>query len=183
MPGVYRPRKDSFLLKEVVEEQPLAGRRVLDMGTGSGIIAATAAEQGAQVTAVDIDPAAVEHVRDRFSDTDSVTAVTSDLFETVEDVFDLIAFNPPYVPSTPEEQEAERSWAGGEDGRETVDRFIEAAPDFLTPEGTVLLVQSTRNDIGTTRAAFQAAGMDAAVVVREQLHFEELVVLAAEPTA
>ncbi|MDY6761879.1 MAG: HemK2/MTQ2 family protein methyltransferase [Candidatus Nanohaloarchaea archaeon] len=183
MPDVYRPRKDSYLLKEAVEQQELDGKHVLDMGTGSGIIAAAAVEHGAEVTAVDIDPDAVAHVRDRFSGEDRVSVVRSDLFDSVTGTFDIIAFNPPYVPSTEKEQESGQTWAGGEDGRDVVDGFLSAAADYLAPGGNILLLQSTRNDLETTRARFTAEGLEPSVVAREQLHFEELVVFEAVPTA
>ncbi|MDY6769740.1 MAG: HemK2/MTQ2 family protein methyltransferase [Candidatus Nanohaloarchaea archaeon] len=178
---VYRPRKDSFLLKEAVEQRDLDGKRVLDMGTGSGIIAAAAARHGAAVTAADIDPAAVAAARERAADEDvDITAVRSDLFEVVDGDYDIIAFNPPYVPADGGDVDGEaRSWAGGEDGRAVTDRFIEAAPAHLAPGGTVLLLQSTRNDLDRTLSRFEDAGLDAAVEAEEELHFERLVVIAA----
>ncbi|MFB6295188.1 MAG: HemK2/MTQ2 family protein methyltransferase [Candidatus Nanohaloarchaea archaeon] len=183
MPDVYRPRKDSFLLKQVLEQQELDGNHVLDMGTGSGIQAAAAADHGATVTAVDIDPAAVEHARQRFNDVENVDVVQSDLFESVSGTFDVVVFNPPYVPSTDDEQDRERTWAGGVDGRQVVDRFIASVTDYVAPGGTVLLVQSTRNDLDTTLQRFTEHGFDARVAVREQLHFEELAVIEAVHTA
>ncbi|MDY6769305.1 MAG: HemK2/MTQ2 family protein methyltransferase [Candidatus Nanohaloarchaea archaeon] len=175
--GIYRPRKDSYLLKEVLERQELAGKRVLDMGTGSGILAVAAAERGADVTAVDVDPAAVRHVQERATrDGLDIEVVESDLFEAVEGGYDLITFNPPYIPGGGRQGDA---LMGGQDGREVTDRFIATVADHLQPGGRVLLVQSSRNDVETTVDAFQEEGLDADVVEREKLHFEELVVVEA----
>ena len=58
---IYEPREDSFLLAKCVKEQ--VSGKVLDVGTGSGIQAETAVEQGCDVDAVDIDDDAVEHVK------------------------------------------------------------------------------------------------------------------------
>ena len=51
----YEPREDSFLMLEALAEPSLHGLRILDMGTGSGILAAYCARRGANVTASDID--------------------------------------------------------------------------------------------------------------------------------
>ena len=63
--GVYAPQEDSRLLIDVMEKTGLAiGRRVADLCTGSGVVAITAAEQGASaVTAFDICARAVRCAR------------------------------------------------------------------------------------------------------------------------
>ncbi len=52
-------------LARFVLDQPerVRGRRVLDFGTGGGVVALAAARVGAQVSAVDVDPAAIEATR------------------------------------------------------------------------------------------------------------------------
>ncbi len=178
--GVYRPRKDSYLLKEAMERRELDGRRVLDMGTGSGFLALAAAGHGAAVTAVDITPAAVETVAARAEETGhDIEVVRSDLFEEVDGVYDLIVFNPPYVPAEDIGDGVDAAWAGGETGRAVVDRFIAHVAGYLAGDGTVLLLQSSRNDIEATLDRFAAEGLPASVTAREQLHFEELVVVEA----
>jgi methylase of polypeptide subunit release factors len=101
----------------------------------------------------------------------------------VTETYDIIVFNPPYVPSTSEDQEEAASWAGGTDGRAVIDRFIAAAPDYLATDGVILILLSTRNDINAVADACREAGLAVEEVAREQLHFEELVVLAVEHAA
>ncbi|MDY6773765.1 MAG: HemK2/MTQ2 family protein methyltransferase [Candidatus Nanohaloarchaea archaeon] len=177
---VYRPRKDSFLLKEVMEEQDLEGKEVLDMGTGSGILALSAAGRGAETTAVDVNPEALEVIEEKAEERGlEVRVLESDLFDGVEDEFDLIVFNPPYVPGSEEGLEGEEAWNGGEDGRKITDRFVEQVGNYLKEGGKVLMVQSSRNDPEETLEAFTEKGMEAQIVRREKLHFEELVVVEA----
>lgn len=181
MGEVYRPGKDSFLLKEVLEGQELDGKEVLDVGTGSGILALTAARKGAEATAVDINPDAVEEtgVKARQEGVD-IEVFESDLFGSVEGVYDIVVFNPPYVPVSEEDgSAAEKAWVGGEDGRETLDRFIEEVDDHLEVGGKALLVQSSRNDLEETLEAFRREGFDSEVVEEEKLHFESLAVVKA----
>ena len=61
LPDVYNPSDDSFLLLETMEVAP--GQEFLEMGCGTGIVSLHAAKAGANVTAVDVSPAAVDCVR------------------------------------------------------------------------------------------------------------------------
>lgn len=185
MGGVYRPGKDSFLLKEVLEGQELDGKKVLDVGTGSGVLAVAAARNGAEVTAVDINPSAVEEAERKAAENGlEIDARESDLFGSVDELYDIIVFNPPYVPVGEEDGSmAEKAWVGGEGGRELLDRFIAEAGDYLRDGGIVLVVQSSRNGVEQTLESFSEAGMDAEVVAEEKLHFEELAVIKARKSA
>ncbi|MFF8986626.1 methyltransferase domain-containing protein [Streptomyces globisporus] len=61
VPGAYAPQHDTHtLMRAVGRELPRPGRRVLELGTGSGALAIHAARLGAQVTAVDTSRRAVE---------------------------------------------------------------------------------------------------------------------------
>ena len=74
---IYKPREDSFLLQKQVKK--FAEGRVLDMGTGSGVQAITAAESAEYVLAVDVNPEAVECARKK-----GLNVIQSDLFESVK---------------------------------------------------------------------------------------------------
>src|SRR3712207_5033659 len=102
LPGVFRPISDSRFLADVLREQTLPPRATaLDLCTGSGILAITAAMRGArEVTAVDVSRRAVLTVRlnARLNGV-RVRAVRGDLFEAVGDQrFHEVGPNPPYVP-------------------------------------------------------------------------------------
>jgi len=60
---VYKPADDSYLLRDHIRELDLDGKKVLDMGTGSGIIAIEAAKSGAKVVAADINQEAIDFAR------------------------------------------------------------------------------------------------------------------------
>jgi release factor glutamine methyltransferase len=100
LPGVFRPRSDSWMLARALEDEGLpAGARVLDVCTGSGVLAITAAQRGAHATAVDISRRAVlcARLNARLNGV-RVRAVRGDLLAAVGDErFDAIVSNPPYV--------------------------------------------------------------------------------------
>ncbi|MEK6902631.1 MAG: HemK2/MTQ2 family protein methyltransferase, partial [archaeon] len=157
----------------------VSGKKCLDMGSGSGIQTIALLNNGAaSVTCVDVNIHAlaatkkiVEHV---FRDA-TVRYVESNLFEKVdrEERFDVITFNPPYVPSE------EIKWMetdGGKKGRETIDRFLEQFSPFLAPKGTVFLLQTSLNGIQTTEQKLKRMKMNAKIIARKKLSFEELLV-------
>jgi release factor glutamine methyltransferase len=149
MQTVYPPAEDSFMMKEVIENTGLKTEDVLDMGTGSGILAIAAAKKGCSVTAVDINPEAVKRAKEK-AEKENVRMdfIVSDLFEKVKGKFDLIIFNAPYVPTEDSEPKTMESmaWDGGPDGLSTVNRFLSSAKDHLKPDGRILLLVSSNTE-------------------------------------
>jgi release factor glutamine methyltransferase len=177
-PQVYEPAEDTFLLAETVGVRP--GEVALDMGTGTGIIALLMARKARFVLGVDINPFAVELAREnaRINGIKNVEFRVSDLFENVEGRFDVVTFNAPYLPGKPEEP-IDLALVGGETGREVIDRFISEVRDYLNPRGRVYLVQSSITGVEETLRRFRDEGLDARVVARKHVFFEDIVVVQA----
>lgn len=180
--NVYEPAEDSFLFAETLYVK--AGARVLDMGTGSGILGVLAAKEAIEVVAVDVNPYAIRCAKQnaaRNSVHGKTAFLQGDLFTPLNEtaMFDLILFNAPYLPSEKGEEATwlGRAWAGGTAGRQVIDRFISQAPNHLKKEGEILLMQSNLADVEATHRAFEARGMNTAVVTREDLPFFETLVL------
>jgi len=175
----YEPREDSFLMLEALAELSLHGKRILDMGTGSGILAAYCAKKGADVTASDIDVDAVralELTAGRLGI--SIELVVCDLFSRIDGSFDVIVFNPPYLPSRAIH---DRTIDGGERGTETINRFLDELTQHLAKDGLGLLVLSSVNDLDHLTARHADLGFR---VVRERsLFFETLYVLEVRARA
>ena len=124
---------------------------ILDMGTGSGLLALEAASEPrvSHVTAVDVDPAAIQEASRRTSNAETVAEiefVISDMFEALEmRKFDLILFNPPYLASEGEPDEP--SWSGGVEGDEAILRFLGELDKHLEPDGDALMVYSSQSGL------------------------------------
>jgi release factor glutamine methyltransferase len=179
---VYEPAEDSFLIAEQLAIR--ANEHVLDLGTGSGILAVLAAKKDSIVTAVDINPHALACAKHNCSLNNvegKVGFVRGDLLTALNELalFDLILFNAPYLPSE-EDEEATwigRSWAGGANGRQVVDRFIAQVPQHLKLGGRILLLQSTLTGAEETLIAFGAHNLKARVKAKHNLPFFETLIL------
>ncbi|HJO28027.1 MAG: methyltransferase [Candidatus Poseidoniia archaeon] len=148
---VYEPAEDSRLLcatleKAVVRFPELRGC-VLELGTGSGIVALMLASLGATVTATDLNPHAVALARSNAREQDlTIEFLQGDLFEPVGDRrFDAIVCNPPYLPPGGDYDDRWLALAveGGPSGIEFTQRLLVDAPRNLHPKGGVWLVFSS----------------------------------------
>jgi release factor glutamine methyltransferase len=176
-PGVYAPQEDSRLLRQALTGAAVPpGGRVLDVCTGTGIVALSAALLGARdVLAVDASFAAVAAARCNARLHGLAVQVRRGDFATAlaEGPFDLVTANPPYVPSPgpPATRGRARAWDAGEDGRLHVDRLCALAPDLLAPGGTLLMVHSSLCGPLRTLTALRGAGLTAGVVARRTQPF------------
>lgn len=184
--GVYAPQEDSWLLREVLVASGLAeGRRVLDICTGSGILAVEAGRQGArEVLAFDISAAAVAcatHNTER-------AGVRADVrLGSVEQArlagpYGLVLSNPPYVPSErpPEGTGPNRAWDAGTDGRAVLDDLCRHAPGLLAARGSMLLVQSEFAGPERTVRMLHRTGLRARAVAVRTVDFGPVMTAYAE---
>lgn len=177
LPAVYPPSEDSMLLVAAVGDESLAGARVLDLCTGSGVVAVSALRAGAgDVVAVDVSRRAVLAARlNLLASRGRSTVRRGDLFAVVpEGKYDLIVSNPPYVPSrheAPPKRGPARAWDAGHDGRSVVDRICDQAPGRLRPGGRMLLVQSEVADPDRTVDRLERMGLDVAIVARRDVPY------------
>lgn len=118
LPGVFHPGYffSTNLLIRFLSEKELQGKRLLELGAGSGLVGFYAAKNGAEVTVTDINPSAIEGLRlNAQANQLPVTVLQADLLEgiTLSD-FDYVVINPPYYPKNPANM-AEVAFYCGED--------------------------------------------------------------------
>ena len=174
--SVYQPAEDSDLLARTARKRVQAGDTILDVGTGSGYVAATLAEAGAQAVGVDVSPLACREAAD--NGVPVVRGNHVDPFRT--DAFDLVAFNPPYLPTPPEQEWddwMEHALSGGDDGRRLVDPFLETVERVLAPSGEALVLVSSLTDPKAVRAYAAEHGLASEQLASEKHPYEALVVL------
>lgn len=185
-PEVYQPSDDTFLIAERLSVEK--GNRVLDMGTGCGILAVVAAEKARVVVAVDVNPyalrcaalnAELNHMADK------VDVVLSDMFGafSANTEFDLIIFNPPYLPTTEKIRSGDwldRAWNGGRSGREVIDRFLRGMDAHIAKGGRMLMVQSSLSNPEESVKNLREMGFETQIIAEEELFFEKIVAILAK---
>lgn len=176
--GVYQPREDSRLAADVLTDMDVEGKTVLDIGTGCGFLAIIAARDGASVDAVDINDRALQAARENAERNNvQLTVYQSDLFSQVNGTYDLILFNAPYLPDDREGDKEQLAWAGGEDGRELIDTVLSESSNYLRDSGRLLIVQSSVTGIEATRSKMRENGLEPAIRDRENVPWEQLLVV------
>ena len=177
MPTVYEPAEDSRLLAETAADEFDAGESVLEVGVGSGYVAAAVRDEtGARVVGSDINPDACEAARDA-----GVAAVRANLLDPFADGrFDAVLFNPPYLPTPPDREwddPLEHALSGGPDGRRLVRPFLDSVGRVLRPGGRAFLLVSSLTDVEAVTELAAAAGLTVAERAEKSFPFERLVVL------
>lgn len=190
-PAVLIPRWDTEVLVEEALRlmKPLPQPRILDLGTGSGVIAVALAYYlpGATVVAVDISAEALQIAREnarRHGVADKISFRQGDLFAPLVDgeCFDLVAANPPYLTAAEMDalpfdvrKEPVLALAGGEDGLDFYRRIALGVRNYLAPEGHLLLEIGWQQ--GAAVSALLAAQGIAPVKILRDLEERERVVV------
>ena len=148
--NVLDPRGDTETLIDYVIEKPV--KTVLELGTGSGVIAVTlaCAWKEVQVTAVDISEDALLLAQinaEKFNVENKIQFLKSDWFENVEGIFDMIISNPPYIGWVEQDKisaevkkyDPEIALFAGYDGFDAYKKIIPSLSKFLNQDGLVVL--------------------------------------------
>lgn len=183
---VYEPAEDSFLLADAALEEAEPGMRILEIGAGSGFVSAVlkANVKGIRILATEINPHAA-----RCAKANEVEVIRTDLFRGLKPgsqkaSFDLILFNPPYLPTSEEEKVPgwlNYAFDGGTSGRETLDRFLSEVRNYLKPGGKVLILISSITGLESVKEKMEKLGFEVEVIRRKKISFEELMVVRGKP--
>lgn len=172
---VYSPAEDTFLLLRVAQDEIHPADRVLEVGTGSGVIAAALGKLAFFVVATDINPHATAQVHAQ-----GIDVVRADLCNGLKGTFDLVIFNPPYLPTQPHERIGdwlEYALDGGLSGRDVIERFSADVRDVLAPAGRILLLISSLTGLQEVSGLFFSQGYFVSVMDEQRVEDEILYVL------
>ncbi|KAA0004789.1 MAG: methyltransferase [Thermoplasmata archaeon] len=142
--SVYEPAEDSYLLIEAIDLKDLKNcKKALDMGCGTGIIALHLAKY-CPVVAADVNEMAVKNTMHNAKLNGIELEVRkSDLFSSINEKFDIITFNPPYLPTEGEDI----AWNGGKGGIDVMNKFFEDAWKYLNRDGKIYFIASSLSNI------------------------------------
>ena len=179
--NVYVPAEDSYLLAENLEVEN--GKSVLEIGTGSGIVAMYASKLTDKVTATDINFDAIQLAESNFkaNNIDNVELLFGNLFEPVKDrKFDVILFNTPYLPTEEGEvieDNLNYAFDGGLNGRKVIDLFLNEVKNHLNDGGIVQLIQSSLSDNDETLNKLDELGFISEIAKKEHYFFVDIVLI------
>jgi release factor glutamine methyltransferase len=169
-PGVFVPRRRTELLVQLAAELVRPSSVVVELCCGSAAVAlALSAFDPAELYALDLDPVAVRCAKQNLAATNA-EVLQGDLYRplpaSVRGRVDVLVANAPYVPTEaialmpPEARDHEPRLAldGGPDGLDVQRRIIAEAPEWLAPQG-VLLIETGRAQAPVTAAAMESAGL------------------------
>jgi release factor glutamine methyltransferase len=173
--SIYQPAEDSFLMSRILKEQipkmieENPNLKFLEIGAGSGIHLQTALSLGVKkenIFSSDIDKKSVSHCSLL-----GFNCIHSDLFEDIKGKYDIIIFNPPYLPADAKEPKSSRlATTGGKTGNEIIFRFLKNAREFLNLNGKIFLITSSLSKM----VDFSSLGYNAREIGCENLFFERL---------
>jgi len=199
---VYEPMEDSFLLAKHVKKH--SNGFVLDVGTGSGIQAIAASEKAKLIIGIDISRDAIKLAKENAfkQNVKNICFFESSLFDSFKKIqakkqfknnflknlnnkkihnflekkilFDLIIFNPPYLPQ--DKGISDKSIYGGKKGHETLERFLSQTGYYLKENGKILIVFSSLTKKEKVDELLQNHCFKLKQVDEEKLFFETLFV-------
>jgi release factor glutamine methyltransferase len=177
--GVGPASPYSLLLAENIPD--LTGKTVVDLGTGSGIIAIIAALQGAKMVylldtydkaiSLALDNGERNGVAGRLVHLPIGTAMLP--LPDGEKV-DVILCNPAQLPS-PQQEQTNSPFRAGPDGRSMIDPLIREAPGKLKPFGQLLMVHNSLANLPKSLDALESAGLKPSIVAERSIPFHPFV--------
>lgn len=183
-PDVYDPAEDTFLLLDSIDVEQ--GLSVFEIGTGCGIIAIYCASKGANVVCSDINPYAVELARKNYEMNKHLIpgrfeVRLGDLFSVLKghEIFDLIIFNPPYLPTKKDQLVGgffDKAVDGGINGLTTIERFIKDVRKYLKRDGRAIFICSSLSNIKRIEKMIGISSLSYSIVNEKRFNDETLYV-------
>lgn len=201
---VYKPSDDSYLIidyfKKNVNLHNFDGinisdiHNILDLGTGTGIIAlliqiikANNPNFNPKIYASDILKEAIEtaKINEKLNNFEGeIIFIQSNLFESFLDYhkksFDIIVFNPPYLPSSDliekNKSSVDYSWNGGVNGYNIFLDFLDQAKSFLkNKDGYIYYISSSRTNLKKLDEYIEQRGFKNKILDKKHVFFEDIV--------
>lgn len=149
-PGVFYPGFviiSTRIFLQFIDTLNIRGKSILELGAGSGVLSVFAASKGAIVTASEINPLAVNNIRENAHINNArISVIQSDLFEKIpQSEFDYILIAPPYYPRDPKDY-AQMAWFCGQNFEYFV-RLFKELNQYYHPSIQIFMILSEDCDL------------------------------------
>lgn len=173
---IYEPSDDSYLLEETLKKylrNKSKNIKILDMGSGSGIQAISCKNLGfVNILTSDINLESLKHLKSL-----GLKTIKSNLFSNIKGKFNLIIFNPPYLPEDKNEPRDSRiNTTAGKKGYEIIIRFLKQTRSHLTKKAQIILLFSSLSKPEIILDEAQKLNYNYKLLNKKKLFFEELYV-------
>ncbi|RLG87505.1 MAG: methyltransferase [Thermoprotei archaeon] len=180
---VYLPSDDTYLLIDAVLSDlrgSLSGVKALEIGSGSGLVSLVLAHYGAEVISIDISPHAVYNtlinsLMNRLNAIDVIQGHGTSMIRSSR-LFDLIVFNPPYLPCEDSDDWLDISWCGGRGGVDVLCGVVEGLSKLLKCGGYLYVVLSSLGDVGRALNELHRVGFRCVLKSLKHIFFEDIAV-------
>ena len=178
---VYNPSDDSYLLADNLTVKK--GDFVLEIGTGCGLLSNIAAMKGARVISLDISPHAINCAKynsELNNLNDEIDLIIGDLFSPFKNTlkFDLIIFNPPYLPDDNKNDDIiVKAWSGGQTGNEIILKFLENLQHYMRLETLTQIIISSLSDTEKIYDKIKELSFNFKIIAEEKHFFEKIILL------
>ncbi len=176
--GIYLPSDDTYLLIETLKKESFKFKNCfLEVGPGSGVITFEFYNLFNNLTVLDIDIKVINYlnkIKKKYV-LEKLEIIQSDLFSKIKNKkFDVIVFNPPYVPS---ETIDVFSTDGGKEGSEIIFKFINDLKSFLNKEGVCYLLVTSHNNLKKIYQIILKNNLKYEIINQKNIFFEKLIIL------
>lgn len=175
--GVYPPSDDTFLVLDNLKLD--GGELVLDIGTGTGVLAIKCALMGCYAVGIDINRVAIKNAQFNAKTNNverSTSFLCSDATSALRDncEFDVVIMNPPYLPSTGIPSIDDPSWNGGLNGTSLIQKVVKEVHRVLSRNGKLYFVVSSLSKYDDVFSYLRSMNLQPVIVAEKKLWFEEL---------
>jgi len=166
---MYHPSEDTFLLIRGLEGASSLGM-VLEIGVGSGKVAEVLGERADMYVGCDISLSTlIQIIHSTFSRTELVCCDSANCF--INNHFDTIVFNPPYLPS---EGIVDQTVDGGRKGNEIIFKFLKSSFKLLKQNGSIFFISSSLADLQEIKDFIKEKKFDYKIIIKEHFIFEDI---------